>query len=476
MSGQVSVSERSLLRLVGVPERVGRLRRRSSATSTPAPTVTTWRPRTLPAPRWPPRRRSTRRERSAASRRCEVALANAPTPPRALRPPRCGCVEGVVVRGEHVAVVLLEALDGARVHPDLVLDARMAPNWNSYHGRWWARLYSMLSDSTAATFGVASSITLSGAPTPRELEEPVQVPYPDLTGSLALLADVLDDGIGHLIGMRPTQIERKRLGYVTPRVLAGPADQLRGWPPPVSPSRPTRPVERAAESMSSWRISATKRFPIEGLTCPSIVRSNLRRRLHLTCSRDKQGVLLCGTKACARGTPTVPCPQWSSRTPPGPLGRTQRRLPRLQRAGDDHHADVDGTAYTITCDPTMARAEAIREIAATPVPAGLPEGICGKCESVVDGAETRLCITPVGTLEGATIVTPPPPQHRGLTRTPAAGRRSSSARPRGRSRRPAGSPDRRGSTPAATRRPALESAASATRPRASAHVNRPWWP
>ena len=44
---------------------------------------------------------------------------------------------------------------------------RMAPNWNSYHGRWWARLYSRLSDSTAATFGVASSMTLSGAPSAR---------------------------------------------------------------------------------------------------------------------------------------------------------------------------------------------------------------------------------------------------------------------------------------------------------------------
>jgi len=70
---------------------------------------------------------------------------------------------------------------------------------------------------------------------------------------------------------------------------------------------------------------------------------------------------------------------------------------------------VDGTAYTITCDPTMAALKAIREIAGHARPRrGCQEGICGKCESVVDGTETRLCITPVGTLEGATIVTPAP--------------------------------------------------------------------
>ena len=71
---------------------------------------------------------------------------------------------------------------------------------------------------------------------------------------------------------------------------------------------------------------------------------------------------------------------------------------------------VDGTSYAITCDPTMAALKAIREIAEHVRPRrGCQEGICGKCESVVDGvAETRLCVTPIGTLEGATIITPPP--------------------------------------------------------------------
>jgi aerobic-type carbon monoxide dehydrogenase small subunit (CoxS/CutS family) len=70
---------------------------------------------------------------------------------------------------------------------------------------------------------------------------------------------------------------------------------------------------------------------------------------------------------------------------------------------------VDGTSYTITCDPTMAALKAIRELAGHARPRrGCQEGICGKCESAVDGIETRLCITPIGTLEGANVVTPTP--------------------------------------------------------------------
>ena len=70
---------------------------------------------------------------------------------------------------------------------------------------------------------------------------------------------------------------------------------------------------------------------------------------------------------------------------------------------------VDGTCYRITCDPPMAALKAIREIGGHERPRrGCQEGICGKCESVVDGVERRLCITPIGTLEGASITTPAP--------------------------------------------------------------------
>ena len=75
---------------------------------------------------------------------------------------------------------------------------------------------------------------------------------------------------------------------------------------------------------------------------------------------------------------------------------------------------VDEVIYAITADPTMASLKAIREIAEHVRPRrGCQEGICGKCESTVTlpGGEptmTRLCITPIAALGGATVVTPPP--------------------------------------------------------------------
>ena len=70
---------------------------------------------------------------------------------------------------------------------------------------------------------------------------------------------------------------------------------------------------------------------------------------------------------------------------------------------------VDGIEYSIVADPTMAALKAIREIAEHVRPRrGCQEGICGKCESKVNGVETRLCITPIGTLGSAVIVTPAP--------------------------------------------------------------------
>jgi aerobic-type carbon monoxide dehydrogenase small subunit (CoxS/CutS family) len=70
---------------------------------------------------------------------------------------------------------------------------------------------------------------------------------------------------------------------------------------------------------------------------------------------------------------------------------------------------VDEVVYTITADPTMAALKAIREVAEHTRPKrGCQEGICGKCESKVNGEDTRLCITPIGTLEGAVVITPAP--------------------------------------------------------------------
>jgi aerobic-type carbon monoxide dehydrogenase small subunit (CoxS/CutS family) len=70
---------------------------------------------------------------------------------------------------------------------------------------------------------------------------------------------------------------------------------------------------------------------------------------------------------------------------------------------------VDDVEYSILADPTMAALKAIREIAEHVRPRrGCQEGICGKCESKVNGQDTRLCITPIGTLMDAVVVTPPP--------------------------------------------------------------------
>ena len=65
----------------------------------------------------------------------------------------------------------------------------------------------------------------------------------------------------------------------------------------------------------------------------------------------------------------------------------------------------------------MAALKAIREIAEHVRPRrGCQEGICGKCESKVNGRDTRLCITPIGTLMGAVVAHAGAAQeHLGLT-------------------------------------------------------------
>ena len=70
---------------------------------------------------------------------------------------------------------------------------------------------------------------------------------------------------------------------------------------------------------------------------------------------------------------------------------------------------VDGVGYRVCVDPSMAGLKAIREYAGHERPRrGCQAGICGKCESTVDGKETRLSLTHVGDLDGAVIETPAP--------------------------------------------------------------------
>ena len=70
---------------------------------------------------------------------------------------------------------------------------------------------------------------------------------------------------------------------------------------------------------------------------------------------------------------------------------------------------IDGVRYALCVDPSMAGLKAIREYAGHERPRrGCQAGICGKCESRVDGNETRLCLTQIGDLDGTTIETPAP--------------------------------------------------------------------
>lgn len=70
---------------------------------------------------------------------------------------------------------------------------------------------------------------------------------------------------------------------------------------------------------------------------------------------------------------------------------------------------VDEVRYAIECAPDTPALRAIRELAGHPRPRrGCQEGICGKCESSVDGVETRLCITPITALHGRAVTTPAP--------------------------------------------------------------------
>lgn len=70
---------------------------------------------------------------------------------------------------------------------------------------------------------------------------------------------------------------------------------------------------------------------------------------------------------------------------------------------------VDEITYQLRCAASVSALRAIRELAGHPRPRrGCQEGICGKCESLVNGVETRLCTTPIGALDGAVVVTPTP--------------------------------------------------------------------
>jgi aerobic-type carbon monoxide dehydrogenase small subunit (CoxS/CutS family) len=70
---------------------------------------------------------------------------------------------------------------------------------------------------------------------------------------------------------------------------------------------------------------------------------------------------------------------------------------------------IDGSAYEATVDPDLSALRAIRDVMGHDRPrVGCEEGRCGRCESKVNGHDTRLCVTPIGWLDGAVVVTPVP--------------------------------------------------------------------
>jgi len=70
---------------------------------------------------------------------------------------------------------------------------------------------------------------------------------------------------------------------------------------------------------------------------------------------------------------------------------------------------VDGDEYCVDAWPDLSALRTIRDVARHPRPRrGCEMGLCGSCESKVDGIETRLCQMTSASLDGVMIETPPP--------------------------------------------------------------------
>jgi len=70
------------------------------------------------------------------------------------------------------------------------------------------------------------------------------------------------------------------------------------------------------------------------------------------------------------------------------------------------HFMVNGQPASVTCDPLRPLLEVLREeLKLTGTKFGCGEGDCGACTVLINGAATKSCITPVGDIEDAEIVT-----------------------------------------------------------------------
>ena len=70
---------------------------------------------------------------------------------------------------------------------------------------------------------------------------------------------------------------------------------------------------------------------------------------------------------------------------------------------------VDGDEFCVDAWPDLSALRTIRDVARHPRPRrGCEMGLCGSCESKVDGVERRLCQMSSASLEGVVIETPAP--------------------------------------------------------------------
>lgn len=70
---------------------------------------------------------------------------------------------------------------------------------------------------------------------------------------------------------------------------------------------------------------------------------------------------------------------------------------------------VDGEEFCVDAWPDLSALRTIRDVAGHPRPRrGCEMGLCGSCESKVDGVERRLCQMASMALDGVVIETPAP--------------------------------------------------------------------
>ena len=92
------------------------------------------------------------------------------------------------------------------------------------------------------------------------------------------------------------------------------------------------------------------------------------------------------------------------RLPPQDAARA--RPPRTRRTGERMRLTVNGIEQEISSPPLTALLHVLREeLEITSPKAGCQQGGCGTCTVLVDGEPRRSCLTPVATVDGASITT-----------------------------------------------------------------------